>query len=83
MSKQNTETQSMTLNVDFENGQKVTFDITYPKDHGLSVAMAIHRLGTGEGIMGLLQALSDDPSVAKRLDEMSVGFDDDDEEGDL
>lgn len=71
---------SMTLNVDFENGEKVTIEISYPKDHGLSAIMAIHRLGQPAGLTGLLEALSHDPSVAARLDAMGAEFVTDDED---
>lgn len=68
--------------VDFKNGLKVDIEVKFPKGNGIAAIHAFQRLGSQEGLIGLLEALSYDQSVQERLDSLGLAIEQDEEEDD-
>ncbi|QNJ56022.1 hypothetical protein SEA_RASPUTIA_132 [Microbacterium phage Rasputia] len=69
---------TFSLNVDFANGRKVEISVKFPKGNGMAAIHAFERLGTQQGLVSLLEALSYDQSVQKTLDEAGLTIVDED-----
>lgn len=72
------DTESFTLNFSFENGVGVDMELTYPTGQAIAAIHAITQAAEQRYLMGLLSELRDDPSVAKRLEDSGLDFDDED-----
>lgn len=74
------ETSQFELEINFEHGEEVKIVCTYPKGKAIAAIHALRKMGTTQGIAGLLKANQDDPSVAESLVKAGISFDDDDDE---
>jgi hypothetical protein len=72
--------ESFEVNIDFNDGPIVVIQVRYPRGQAVKGIQALSAAAETERITGLFHALRHDPSVRARLDELHLGFDDDEDE---
>lgn len=74
------ETTEFEISIETSEGERVVVNVKFPKDRALIAIQALAKFGEPEYITGLLGVNRDDPSVAAKLAEMHLGFDDDEDD---